>query len=92
MVSDHTKLFGIAPFGEVFIHSLEDLIVYKLLYFSISLQTKHPRDIAAILRAKAGELEYAYIRAWAQRLGLTAIWEELRQLVESGAPPGSARG
>ena len=65
------------PIGEVFIHSAEDLIIYKLLYFSISQQSKHARDIAAILRAKANSLDYPYIQNWVDRMGLTAIWEEL---------------
>lgn len=65
------------PFGEVFIHSPEDLIIYKLLYFSISHQTKHTRDIAAILRAKKDQLDETYIETWIDRLGLKAIWEEL---------------
>jgi hypothetical protein len=67
------------PFGEVFVHSPEDLILYKLLYFSLSQQSKHARDIAAILRAKRGQLEEAYIEYWVDRLGLRAIWEELRR-------------
>lgn len=65
------------PFGEMFIHSPEDLIIYKLLYFSISQQSKHSRDIAAILRVKKGQLDYPYIEHWANRLGLIEIWKEL---------------
>ena len=65
------------PIGEVFIHSAEDLILYKLLYFSISQQSKHARDIAAILRAKAHSLDTAYIQKWVDHMGLAAIWEEL---------------
>ncbi len=70
------------PFGEVFIHSPEDLIIYKLLYFSLSQQSKHGRDIVAILRAKGDQLDEQYIRSWVDRLGLGAIWEALRQGVE----------
>jgi len=68
------------PFGEVFIHSPEDLIIYKLLYFSLSQQPKHTRDIAAILRANAGRLDGGYIELWVGRLGLEATWQELRAL------------
>jgi hypothetical protein len=70
------------PFGEVFIHSPEDLILYKLLYFSLSRQTKHSRDIAAILRAKSDQLDYPYIENWVNRFGLWAIWGELSRRVE----------
>jgi len=67
------------PFGEVFVHSPEDLMLYKLLYFSLSQQSKHARDITAILRAKQGQLDWAYMDGWVQRLGLGAIWEELQK-------------
>lgn len=40
------------PIGKVYIHSPEDLIVYKLTYFGLSQQSKHSRDIAAILKSK----------------------------------------
>jgi len=40
------------PIGEVYIHSPEDLILYKLMYFGLSQKSKHSRDIAAILKAK----------------------------------------
>ena len=80
------------PLGEVYIHSPEDLIVYKLLYFSISQQTKHARDIAAILRSYGDELDLVYIETWTQRFGLTAIWGELQQPGVSGTPPESDHG
>ena len=35
--------------GEVYLHSPEDLILYKLWYYSLSQQTKHLRDITAIV-------------------------------------------
>lgn len=38
------------PIGKVYIHSPEDLILYKLMYFGLSQQSKHSRDIAAILK------------------------------------------
>ena len=43
------------PIGKVYIHSPEDLILYKLIYFGLSQQPKHSRDIAAILRAKKND-------------------------------------
>lgn len=69
------------PFGEVYIHSPEDLILYKLLYFSLSQQSKHTRDIAAILRIRKDTLDYQYIKNWAERLGLIRIWDEMRKSV-----------
>ena len=66
------------PIGkEVYIHSPEDLILYKLMYFGLSHQSKHSRDIAAILKSKKNELDMNYIEHWAARLGLSSLWKEM---------------
>jgi len=65
------------PIGKVYIHSPEDLILYKLIYFGLSQQSKHSRDIAAILKSKKDELDLDYIEVWVTRLGLTSLWNEM---------------
>ena len=65
------------PIGQVYIHSPEDLILYKLMYFGLSQQSKHSRDIAAILKSKKHELDMDYIEQWAARLGLSSVWKEM---------------
>ena len=70
------------PIGPVYVHSPEDLILYKLLYFSISQQPKHSRDIAAILHANKDRIEFSYIEEWATRLGLSSLWRELLDSVQ----------
>jgi hypothetical protein len=65
------------PVGKVYIHSPEDLILYKLIYFGQSQQSKHSRDIAAILKSKKNELDMDYIEQWAARLGLSSLWKEM---------------
>jgi hypothetical protein len=65
------------PIGKVYIHSPEDLILYKLIYFGLSQQSKHSRDIAAILKSKKNELEMDYIEGWVARLGLSSVWKEM---------------
>jgi len=65
------------PIGKVYIHSPEDLILYKLLYFGLSQQSKHSRDVAAILKSKKNELDLDYIDGWATRLGLSSLWKEM---------------
>ena len=65
------------PIGKVYIHSPEDLILYKLIYFGLSQQSKHSRDIAAILKSKKNELDLGYIDRWVTRLGLNSIWKEM---------------
>jgi hypothetical protein len=68
------------PVGYVYVHSPEDLIIYKLWYYSISRQTKHVRDIAAILQSNGDTLDTAYIDKWVDLKGLRPIWQELRTM------------
>jgi len=65
------------PIGKVYVHSPEDLILYKLMYLGLSGQPKHSRDIAAILRARKNKLDFEYIEGWVPRLGLGAVWKEI---------------
>jgi hypothetical protein len=65
------------PIGKVYIHSPKDLILYKLMYFGLSQQSKHSRDLAAILKSKKNELDMNYIDQWVARLGLSSLWKEM---------------
>jgi hypothetical protein len=65
------------PIGMVYIHAPEDLILYKLIYFGLSQQSKHSRDIAAILKSTKNELDMNYIEQWVVRLGLSSLWNEM---------------
>ena len=65
------------PLGEVYLHSPEDLIIYKLWYYSLSQQTKHLRDITSIVMTLGDQLEYKYIDYWVNKKGLTSLWGEL---------------
>ncbi|MEP7133552.1 MAG: hypothetical protein ABI904_01345 [Chloroflexota bacterium] len=65
------------PIGKVYVHSPEDLILYKLMYLGLSGQPKHARDIAAILRAKNNQLDFGHIEKWVAHLGLGSVWKEL---------------
>ena len=64
-------------FGTLHVHSPEDLIIYKLWYYRVSRQTKHPRDIYAILYAQGDQIDHDYIQEWVERKGLGSAWEEL---------------
>lgn len=66
------------PLGEVYVHAPEDLILNKLRYYSLSQQPKHTRDIAGMLLALGDELDTSYLETWAARLGLTAVWRDVR--------------
>ncbi|MCJ7432106.1 MAG: hypothetical protein MUO77_01320 [Anaerolineales bacterium] len=65
------------PIGKVYVHSPEDLILYKLMYLGLSGQPKHARDIAAILRARKNQLDFGYIEEWITRMGLGSVWKEM---------------
>ena len=66
--------------GEAYVHSPEDLILYKLQYYSLSSQTKHIRDIGSII-AMVGKdsLEHDYLAQWIDRLELNEIWQEIQE-------------
>lgn len=70
------------PIGYVYVHSPEDLILYKLIYFSISQQPKHSRDITAILQARKDQLDLEYLEEWVTRLGLGSLWKEILDNIE----------
>ena len=70
-------------FGAVYLHSPEDLIIYKLLYYSISQQTKHIRDITSIVMTLYDELDYSYIEMWVTKKGVVNIWKELVSKIHS---------
>ncbi len=65
--------------GEAYVHSPEDLILYKLQYYSLSSQPKHIRDIGSII-AMVGDdsLQQDYLAHWIDRLELTDIWQEIQ--------------
>ena len=63
--------------GEVYLHSPEDLIIYKLWYYSLSQQTKHIRDITSIVMTLDDQLDFSYIDDWVTKMGLGSLWTEL---------------
>jgi len=63
--------------GELYLHTPEDLIIYKLTYYSLGQQTKHLRDITAIVSSVENELDYDYITKWVDRKGLGTLWNEM---------------
>lgn len=57
----------------------EDVILYKLLYYRQGESALHLRDVLGILTVSGPELDNENIAEWADRLGLRAIWEQLRR-------------
>lgn len=68
--------------GELYLHTPEDLIVNKLYYYSLRQQTKHLRDITAIVENLGEELDEVYIQRWAGKKGLQILWENLRRSMQ----------
>jgi hypothetical protein len=63
--------------GEAYVHSPEDLILYKVWYYSISYQPKHVRDIHTLL-TEVEDLDIAYIEHWAAKKGWLDAWNKIR--------------
>jgi len=64
-------------FWTPFTNSLEDVILYKLIYFGLGQQSNHSRDSAAILKGKKNDVDLDYIVGWAARLGVSSLWKEM---------------
>ncbi len=65
------------PLGRIYVHTPEDLILYKLQYFDLSAQTKHVRDIVSVLLSRGASLDRAYLTTWVGQLGLAAAWQHM---------------
>lgn len=68
--------------GVVYVHSPEDLILYKVIYYSLSQQTKHIRDISSIVKSVGKSLEMGYIRKWVAHLNLEEVWQDVWEQLE----------
>lgn len=64
--------------SEAWFASPEDVIIKKLEYYKEGRSEKHIRDVAGVLKVKAGKIDYAYIEMWTERLQLSDVWQELK--------------
>ena len=62
----------------------EDVILYKMLYFSEGGSDRHLRDILGMLRIAGAAIDRGYVSEWAARLGLATIWESLQEQAPAG--------
>jgi len=67
------------PSVEAWFLSPEDVILYKLDYYrqSQGVSTKHPKDIAKMLRVVGDQLDLDYLAAWTHKLGVAPIWQAI---------------
>ena len=69
--------------GELYLHTPEDLIIYKLLYYNVSQQTKHISDIASIVQTMGDTLDAHYIQKWVAEKDLSTIWKSVQLQIQS---------
>jgi hypothetical protein len=69
--------------GELYLHTPEDLIIYKLLYYNVSQQPKHISDIASIVQTMGDTLDAQYIQKWVAEKDLSTIWKYVQLQIQS---------
>ncbi len=80
------KRLSPSPDYDAVFTSPEDVILKKMEYYREGNSDKHLRDIAGILKISGERLDLSYIDEWAERLGLSDIWIDVR----AAAGPGAA--
>jgi hypothetical protein len=61
----------------------EDVILGKMLYYREGGSDKHLRDVVGIMKVSGDEVDRQYVLLWAERMGLSDIWQAiLRRLVQ----------
>jgi hypothetical protein len=59
--------------------SPEDVMLMKLVFFREGGSDKHLRDIAGVLKVSGDEVDFEYADEWAERLGVTDLWRQVRE-------------
>jgi hypothetical protein len=70
-----------SPGQPIFLHSPEDVILFKLWWYRLgNLTSEHQiKDIIGVLQVQAGKLDDAYLDHWAADLGVTDLLDRARQ-------------
>jgi hypothetical protein len=80
---DRRQRLPLVPGREAYFARPEDIILYKMLYFREGQSDVHIRDILGMLRVSGPEIDTAYVGEWAGRLGLTGIWDAVRERAQT---------
>lgn len=59
---------------DAYFASPEDVILKKMEYYREGGSDKHLRDITGMLKIRGDQIDRVYINEWAQRVGVTDIW------------------
>lgn len=79
---ERRRIFATSGAEALYFASPEDVILNKLRWRQRSGSEKQWRDVLGVLKVQGETLDYAYLRDWAERLGLT---DDLsRALTEAG--------
>ena len=80
----------ILPDTEGYTARPEDIIIGKMQYYREGGSEKHLRDITGILKVSGEKVDCKYIVDWAQKLGLSEIWQAIcRRLGKTDESSGS---
>jgi len=66
----------------------EDIILGKMEYYREGGSEKHLRDITGILKISGDGVDAAYIEDWAEKLGLTEIWQAIGRRLDPNGETG----
>lgn len=64
---------------ELFVASVEDVIVSKLEWAKLAQSPRQIEDVAGILRMRWDSLDHAYLEKWTFELSLAAQWNDARR-------------
>jgi hypothetical protein len=62
----------------LFVVSAEDVVIAKLEWSKLAQSRRQIEDAAAILRARCGSLDQAYLAKWIEELGLETEWSNAK--------------
>lgn len=77
-------------FGEAFYISPEDSILSKLRWAKISRSEQQHRDVFGVLAVQGPNLDFAYLRKWADELGVRLTFEDILAESKLMWPEGTA--
>jgi hypothetical protein len=79
---ERRRIFATTGAQALYFASPEDVILNKLRWRQCSGSEKQWRDVLGVLKVQSETLDYAYLRDWAECLGLTDALS--RALIEAG--------
>ncbi len=73
--------------AEVFVAAAEDIILSKLLWYRESQSKRDFNDVMGVYLIQLPMLDHQFLETWVEQLGLTQLYEQLKQEAERYTPP-----